>query len=82
MVVNLTPEELRSAIAQFVDYYNRLRLHEALKNVSPDDVWYGRREEILSRRRALEVKTLLARREHYRRRRGQYKDTGSGTPEV
>lgn len=66
LVVHLSPDELRAAIAQFVDYYNRLRLHEALKNVTPEDVWHGRREEILARRRALKAKTLLARRYYNR----------------
>ena len=46
LVVNLRFDEPRAAMAQSADYYNRLRLHEALENIAPDDVWYGRREEI------------------------------------
>jgi len=80
LVVHLTPEELREAITQFVDHYNRLRLHEALNNVTPDDVWFGRREEILARRRALKVKTLLARR-YYNRGLTQPRTSGVETPE-
>jgi len=80
LVVHPSPEELRAAIAQFVDWCNRLRLHEALKNVTPDDVWYGRREEILARRRALKVKTLLARR-YYNRGLRQQRTSGVETPE-
>jgi len=80
LVVHLSPDELRAAIAQFVDYYNRLRLHEALKNVTPDDVWFGRREAILTRRRALKVKTLLARR-YYNRGLTQRSASGAETPE-
>ena len=81
LVVHLSPDELRAAIAQFIDYYNRLRLHEALKNVTPDDIWYGRREAILARRRALKVKTLLVRRYH---NRGLIQQRASGveTPET
>ena len=81
LVVHLSPDELRAAIAQFVDYYNRLRLHEALNNVTPDDVWFGRREDILARRRALRVRTLLARRYY---NRGIIQDGRSGveTPET
>jgi len=81
LVVHLSPDELRAAIAQFVDYYNRLRLHEALRNVTPDDVWCGRREEILARRRALKVKTLLARR-YYNRGITQHGRSGVETPET
>ena len=82
LVVSTAPGELREAIGRFVAYYNTERYHEALKNVTPHDVWFGRREAILSRRKTLQIRTLVARREHYRRRRGLCKDTGSGTPEV
>jgi DNA-directed RNA polymerase specialized sigma24 family protein len=70
------------ASARFVVYYNSHRYHEALRNVTPEDVWFGRREEILARRQALRIRTLIARRERYRRLRGGGKDTGTGTPEV
>jgi len=60
LVVHLIPDALRAPVAEFVDYYNGLRLHEALKNITPDDVWHGGRAESLTRRRALKVKTLLA----------------------
>ena len=57
LVVHASPDELRAAIAAFVEYHNREHYHEALKNVTPDDVYLGRREAILARRKALRIQT-------------------------
>ena len=79
LVVEVSPDRLRRAIARFVGYYNRERYHEALDNVTPDDVYFGRREAILSRRQQLKIRTLMARREHYRRRKTREADPEADT---
>ena len=58
------PWELEKALADFVDYYNRHRYHEALDNMTPADVYFGRAEEIRSRREETKRRTLQQRRSH------------------
>ena len=56
------PGQLERAIADFVDYYNYRRYHKALGNVTPADVIYGRREQILQRRKEVQIQTINRRR--------------------
>jgi transposase InsO family protein len=58
------PGQLERAIADFVDYYNYRRYHKALGNVTPADVLYGRREQILERRKEVQIQTINRRRDY------------------
>jgi putative transposase len=60
------PSQLEKAIADFVDYYNYRRYHKALGNVTPADVLYDRREQILQRRKEMREKTVQKRRDYNR----------------
>jgi len=82
LVIHVSPDQLREAIGRFVDYYNRERYHEALKNVTPDDVYFGRREGILARRRELRIRTLAARRMYHRQRQQGSENLESGTTQL
>jgi len=57
-----SPSELEDQIRIFVDYYNQDRYHEALKKVTPADVYYGRDLEVLERRGQIKQKTMILRR--------------------
>ena len=56
------PDDLRIKIAEFVDYYNNKRYHESLGNVTPADVYFGRDQQVKTRRHEIKMKTLKERR--------------------
>lgn len=58
-------EELEDKNAEFVEYYNKQCYHESLNNVTPADVYFGRAQEILNRRKKIKQKTLLNRRMNF-----------------
>lgn len=63
------PEELVKTLEQFVHRYNNERYHESLNNLTPADVYYGRRDLILRERARLKSVSLHNRRMEYQ----QYK---------
>ena len=42
----MSPEEARRLIRQYVDHYNRVRLHSAIGYVTPQDMLAGRQAEV------------------------------------
>ena len=60
-----SPSELENAINDWVEYYNNERYHESLSNVTPSDVYFGREEKILKRRKETNLKSIQKRRQEY-----------------
>lgn len=56
------PWELEKAIDDWVEHYNHERYHESLDNVTPADVFYGRRNEILDERAKIKSRTFTQRK--------------------
>jgi putative transposase len=69
-VVNLQnyymPWELERELEQFVRHYNHERVHEALQNLTPADVYHGRGRDILSARERLKMQAMERRRRYNR----------------
>lgn len=63
LVVYCSPEELKKAVTEAIAIYNATP-HESLDNVSPDDVYAGRKEEILKRRQEKKRLTLERRKKY------------------
>ena len=55
---------METQIADFIEHYNPRRYHEALGNVTPDDVYFGRKESILHARARTKQLTLERRRSY------------------
>lgn len=63
LVVYCSPDYLKKAVDEAIIVYNNMP-HESLGNVSPNDVYVGRKEEIL-KRRAEKKRLTLERRKKY-----------------
>ena len=61
LLVFTSPEALRAAMAEFIEFYKYQRYHEGIGNVTPADVYDGRREGILKRRKEQKQATLESR---------------------
>jgi transposase InsO family protein len=57
------PGDLEQEIAKWVNHYNNERLHESLDNVTPADMYFGRKEKILTKRDIIKEKTLQMRKQ-------------------
>ena len=66
LTIYTSPEELRQAVVEFQSWCNHQRYHEALGNLRPLDVYFGRAEQIRKRRTDLQKQTLHQRWSHNR----------------
>ena len=64
LLVYTSPENLRAAMTDFIEFYNHRRYHEGIGNVTPADVYFGRREDILRSREEQKQHTVLRRIEY------------------
>jgi putative transposase len=61
LVIYCSPEELKKAVTEAIAVYNATP-HESLRNVAPNDVYAGRKEEILQQRQEKKRLTLERRK--------------------
>jgi transposase InsO family protein len=59
-----SPDILEAEITRFINWYNSTRYHEGIGNVTPDDVYYGRRKTIHQARTELKQKSILERKKY------------------
>jgi hypothetical protein len=81
LLVYTSPGRLRAVMAAFIDFYNHRRYHEGLDSVTPADVYYGRRQAILARRKERQAATLARRRAYNRAQPGQ-RSRGGSSPQL
>jgi transposase InsO family protein len=60
------PGDLEAQIEAFVTNYNHCRYHESIDNLTPADVYFGRRPTILAEREGIKQQTIANRRLQHR----------------
>jgi putative transposase len=73
LMVYCSPGELRKALDEAIAIYNRTP-HEALDNVSPNDVYAGRKEVVLQRRQEKKRLTLERRKQYNLNTQNEHSD--------
>ena len=58
------PRELEKVIAEWVDHSKHEQYHGSLNNVTPADVYEGRRNDILDQRALVKARTMTKRKIH------------------
>jgi len=59
------PQELEQRIEEWVEHYNQYRYHESLDNLTPADIFFGRKQEKLKLREKIKQLTIIKRRKSY-----------------
>jgi len=59
------PWQLKDALRDFIAYYNNERHHESLDNVTPSDVYFGRKYKIITEREKIKKRTMRNRKKGY-----------------
>jgi putative transposase len=77
LMVYCSPEELRKALDEAIAIYNKTP-HEALDNVSPNDVYAGRKEAVLQRRKEKKRLTLERRKQYNLNMKNEHPDQHQG----
>ena len=60
-----SPDELRTRLAESINYYNNYRYHKSLNNLTLADVFFNRERKILEKRKKIKLETIKNRRNQY-----------------
>jgi len=61
------PDDLDATVGAFVERYNYRRYHGSIANLTPADVYFGRDQTIIERRRKIKQLTIQKRRLDHQR---------------